>query len=187
MEKYVIVGLGNPGFRYRRTRHNMGFMVVEYLSEKHHIKIKKLKGKALIGEGTIGNNSVILAKPQTYMNLSGQSINELLNYFDISINQLIVIYDDMDIPLGKIRIRKKGGSGTHNGMKSIIYQLQSEEFIRIRIGIGEKVHKDAKGHVLSRFSKEEKTMAFTAIQDGADAVIDIMEQGINYAMNRYHQ
>ncbi len=186
MEKYVIVGLGNPGFRYRRTRHNMGFMVIEYLSEKHHIKIKKLKGKALIGEGTIGNNSVILAKPQTYMNLSGQSINELLNYFDISIDHLIVIYDDMDISLGKIRIRKKGGSGSHNGMKSIIYQLQSEDFIRIRIGIGEKVYSDAKGHVLSRFSKKEKTIAFEAIQNGAKAVEAIMEQGINFAMNRYH-
>lgn len=187
MNKYLIVGLGNPGFRYKRTKHNMGFMVIDYLSQKLNMKVKKHRGKAIVGEGVIDHNKIILAKPQTYMNNSGQSIQELISYYDIKIENLIVIYDDMDLSLGRIRIRMKGSSGSHNGMKSIIYHIQDENFKRIRIGIGNKEAKNAKAHVLSRISKDEKVKAFEAIENGALALLEIINQGINSAMNRYNK
>jgi len=187
MEKYLIVGLGNPGLRYRKTRHNMGFMVIDYLSEKYKIKVKKLKNKALMGEGQIDNANVILAKPQTYMNNSGQSIKEMLDYTNIKLDHLIVIYDDMDIELGKIRIRPKGSSGSHNGMKSIIYHIKSEEFMRIRVGIGDKQMVDARSYVLSKIGKSERELAFQAIENSANAITLIINTNINNAMNRYNK
>ena len=133
---YVIAGLGNPGKKYENTRHNMGFITIDQLAEKHNIKVDKLKFKALVGEGRIAGQKVMLVKPQTYMNLSGESIREVMNFYKLEPENLIVIYDDIDIEAGTLRIRKFGSAGTHNGMKSVVYQLQSDRFPRIRLGIG---------------------------------------------------
>lgn len=186
MERFLVIGLGNPGLRYKQTRHNMGFMVIDYLSQKYGIKVNKSKGKALTGEGVIEGVNVILAKPQTYMNRSGESVNELFSYHEIKLSNLIVVFDDMDIDMGKIRIRKKGSSGTHNGMRSIMYHLQNEEFPRVRVGIGEKRDDDAKNHVLSKIRKEERDVAFEAIKNSAEAVALIVKGQIDTAMNRYN-
>ncbi|MBN2853404.1 MAG: aminoacyl-tRNA hydrolase [Clostridia bacterium] len=186
MEKFLVVGLGNPGLRFKHTRHNMGFMVVDFLSQKYNIKVNKTNGKAVIGEGIIEGVNVILAKPQTYMNNSGESVRELVSYHQIQLSNLIVIYDDMDIDLGKIRIRKKGSSGTHNGMRSIMYHLKNEEFPRIRVGIGEKKEADAKNHVLSKIRKEEREVAFESIKNSAESAVYIIQGQIDTAMNRFN-
>ena len=133
---YVIVGLGNPGKKYENTRHNMGFLAVDVLAEKYDIKVNKIKFKSLVGEGRIAGEKVVLAKPQTYMNLSGEAVREIVDFYKIEPQQLIVIYDDIDIDTGAIRIRKKGSAGTHNGMRNILYQIRTEDFPRIRVGIG---------------------------------------------------
>ena len=152
---YVIAGLGNPGKKYENTRHNMGFITVDQLAEKHDIKVDKLKFKALVGEGRIAGQKVLLVKPQTYMNLSGESIREVMHFYKLEPENLIVIYDDIDIELGTLRIRKFGSAGTHNGMKSVVYQLQSDRFPRIRIGIGNQKKGDLVDFVIGGFSKEE--------------------------------
>ena len=133
---FVVAGLGNPGRKYEKTRHNMGFWAVDRLAEKNDIKIKKIKHKALIGDGIISGEKVLLVKPQTYMNLSGESLREIVDYYNVDLSRLLVIYDDFDIEAGSLRIRKKGSAGSHNGMKSIINQLGSQDFPRIRVGIG---------------------------------------------------
>ena len=133
---YIIAGLGNPGKKYENTRHNMGFLAVDLLAEKYDIRIDKIKFKALVGEGRIAGQKVLLVKPQTFMNLSGQSIVEIMNFYKEDVENLIVIYDDIDIPTGTIRIRKKGSAGTHNGMRNIVYLLGDDGFPRIRVGIG---------------------------------------------------
>ena len=132
---YIIAGLGNPGKKYENTRHNMGFLAVDLLAEKYGIRIDKIKFKALVGEGRIAGQKVLLVKPQTYMNLSGQSIVEVMNFYKVEIENLIVIYDDIDIPTGTIRLRKKGSAGTHNGMRNIVYLLGDDGFPRIRVVI----------------------------------------------------
>ena len=132
----IIAGLGNPGREYESTKHNVGFMTLDLLADKLGISISKEKFKALIGEGRIGTEKIILVKPQTYMNLSGESIREVVGFYKIDIEDLIVIYDDIDIPAGTLRIRSKGSAGTHNGMRSVVYQLQEDGFPRIRVGIG---------------------------------------------------
>ena len=133
---YLIVGLGNPGAKYQFTRHNTGFNAVEVLAQRLEIRLDKLKCKARIGEGRLGDERVVLAQPQTYMNLSGESVRELLNWYKCPLEHMIVIYDDIDLPPGRIRIRAKGSAGTHNGMRNIIYQLGRDDFPRVRIGIG---------------------------------------------------
>lgn len=181
----LIVGLGNPGKEYEMTRHNIGFMVISYLSRVYNIKVKKLKGKALIGDGVIAGEKVILAMPQTFMNLSGESVRELCQYYKIEPKDVIVIYDDKDIDVGKIRIRVKGSAGGHNGMKSIIYQLQSEEFPRIRVGIG-MPSGDLADHVLGHFSKEEQEKIEQAGKHAAAAVETIITDNVEKAMNQYN-
>ena len=133
---FIIIGLGNPGRRYENTRHNIGFITVDQLAEKHGIRINKIKHKALVGEGIISGHKVLLVKPQTYMNLSGQSVREVVAYYKPKLSNLIVVYDDVDLPMGRIRIRPSGSAGTHNGMRSIIYDIQRDDFPRVRIGIG---------------------------------------------------
>lgn len=186
MNRYLIVGLGNPGLRYRHTRHNMGFMAIDYLSEKHSVRVKRHRCRALTGECVVEDIKIILAKPQTYMNASGESIRELLEYYKLTIDNLIVIYDDMDVELGKIRIRKKGGAGTHNGMKSILYQIRSEDFLRIRIGISANNEKKTIRYVLSRFNRNQKKSAFKGIETAAKAIEEILWAGIDSAMNKYN-
>lgn len=183
---YIIAGLGNPGRKYENTRHNIGFIALDLLAERNDIKINKLKHKALVGEGRISGQKVLLVKPQTYMNLSGQSLREVMAYYKEDIEHLIVIYDDIDIPEGTIRIRKKGSAGTHNGMRSIVYDLASDQFPRIRIGMGAERKSDLKDFVLGGFSKEEKGLLEEAVERAALAAERIVEKGIEKAMNEYN-
>lgn len=183
---YIIAGLGNPGRKYENTRHNMGFITIDLLSEKYGIKVDKIKFKALIGEGRIGSEKVILVKPQTFMNLSGQSITEIMNYYKEEIENLIVIYDDIDIPTGTIRIRKKGSAGTHNGMRNIVYLLQDDNFPRVRVGIGSGKREDLINYVTGGVTKSEKSLLEDALTRAADSVACIVEKGIDKAMNEYN-
>lgn len=183
---HIIIGLGNPGLRYRTTKHNMGFLAVEQLARDYDIKINKIKFKALIGEGTIGGRKVVLVKPQTFMNLSGECVRELVDWYRLPTENLTVIYDDIDLPLGKLRVRAKGSAGTHKGMKSIIYLLESDEFPRIRIGIGTDTEIPIEDYVLCPFKKEERSLAAELVEKAAKAAADIVMQGAGYAMNRYN-
>ena len=183
---YIIAGLGNPGKKYENTRHNMGFLAVDLLAEKYGIKVDKIKFKALVGEGRIAGQKVILVKPQTYMNLSGQSIVEVMNFYKEDIENLIVIYDDIDIPTGTIRIRKKGSAGTHNGMRNIVYLLGKDGFPRVRVGIGSEKKVDLINYVTSGVSKGEKELLESALKNAADAAAAIVEKGIEKAMNEYN-
>lgn len=185
MEKFLVVGLGNPDRKYVNTRHNVGFEMVDVLAAYANIKINKVKCKALIGEGRIGSNPVILAKPQTYMNLSGESVSELCNYFKIPIENVIVIYDDISLDVGKIRIRQKGSAGGHNGMKNIIYHLQSDEFPRVRFGIGAPLGNLA-DYVLSNFSKDETKVLIECAKNIPDIIELIINGDILKAMNKYN-
>lgn len=182
----MIAGLGNPGKKYENTRHNMGFLVLDALAAKHGIKVSKLKHKALTGEGVIEGTKVLLVKPQTYMNLSGESLRQVMDYYKIPIENLIVIYDDLDLETGALRIRKKGSAGSHNGMKSVIYQLQEDGFPRVRIGIGASGGADWKDYVCGRVSEEEAGTLSETIDRAADAVTCIIGQGIDIAMNKYN-
>jgi len=184
---YVIAGLGNPGKKYHYTRHNVGFLVVDILAEKYNISVTQIKHKALIGTGTIEDKKIILVKPQTYMNNSGESLIEVVEWYKVPLEQLIVIYDDMDLPLGKLRIRAKGSSGTHNGMKSVIYHLQSENFPRIRVGIDKKPEElDTIDYVLGKFTEDEKKVVFDSLVRAAEAAVTIITSGINEAMNMFN-
>lgn len=183
---YIIVGLGNPGKKYENTRHNMGFIAVDLLAEKYGIKVDKIKFKALVGEGRIAGQKVLLVKPQTFMNLSGQSAMEVMNFYKEDIENLIVIYDDIDIPTGTIRLRKKGSAGTHNGMRNIVYLLQEDGFPRIRVGIGSEKKVDLINYVTGGVTKQEKELLEDALTRAADAAACIVEKGIDKAMNEYN-
>ena len=183
---YVIAGLGNPGKKYENTRHNMGFITVDQLAIKHDIKVDKLKFKALVGEGRIADQKVLLVKPQTYMNLSGESIRQVMHFYKLDPEKLIVIYDDIDIELGALRIRKFGSAGTHNGMKSVVYQLQSDRFPRIRIGIGSQKKGDLVDFVIGGFSKEEVPVLEETVTKAVSAIECILEEDVDIAMNRYN-
>lgn len=183
----VIAGLGNPGNKYKGTRHNVGFVTIDLIAKKYAVKVNRLRHKALIGEGIIGGEKILLVKPQTYMNLSGESLREIVEWYRLSLDNIIVIYDDADLPVGSVRIRAKGSSGTHNGMKSVIYQLQSDEFPRIRIGIGKAPEDwDMADYVLSRFSAEEALEVNRSIEKAAGAAAEIVTAGVDAAMNRYN-
>lgn len=183
---FIIAGLGNPGKRYENTKHNVGFITLDQLAEKHDIKINKIKHKALVGEGRIFDQRVLLVKPQTYMNLSGQSLREVFNYYKPEIENFIVVYDDVDIPMGRIRIRPSGSAGTHNGMRSIIYDLGRDDFPRVRIGIGGERRASLRSYVIGGFKKEEKQKMEDAIINAGDALETIIEEGIIKAMNTFN-
>ena len=183
---YIIAGLGNPGKKYENTRHNMGCTAIDLLAEKFGIKVNKLRFKALTGEGRIAGQKVLLIKPQTYMNLSGESVRMALDYYKEPPENLIVIYDDIDIPTGSIRIRKKGSAGTHNGMRNILYQIQSEDFPRIRVGIGSGKKDDLISYVIGGVTKGEKELLEDSLTRAADAAACIVEKGIEKAMNEYN-
>lgn len=183
---YIIAGLGNPGRKYENTRHNIGFIALDLLAERNDIKINKIKHKALVGEGRISGQKVLLVKPQTYMNLSGQSLQEVMAYYKEEIEKLVVIYDDIDIPMGTVRIRKKGSAGTHNGMRSVVQCLSSDQFPRIRIGLGDGRKGELKDFVIGGFSKEEKAPLEEAVRRAVLAAECIVEKGIDKAMNEYN-
>ena len=184
---YVIVGLGNPGRQYENTRHNVGFNVIDILAQVHDISVTKIKHKALIGEGRIGNEKVLLVKPQTYMNLSGETIIDIYNYYKVDMENIIVIYDDIDLDVGKIRIRKKGSGGTHNGMRSIIKCLGSNEFPRVRVGVSKpRPGQDLANFVLSRFSKDEEIDLKEGLEKSYLSVEAMVKETIDIAMNKYN-
>ncbi|MBP6492406.1 MAG: aminoacyl-tRNA hydrolase [Clostridia bacterium] len=183
---YIIVGLGNPGKKYENTKHNVGFITLDFLADKNDIKINKIKHKALVGEGTISGQKVLLVKPQTFMNLSGNSVKEVMDYYKVDIENLIVIYDDVDIPMGRLRVRKKGSAGTHNGMRSIIYDLQEDGFPRVRIGNGGDRKMSLAGYVLGGFGKEEKSTMEDTVKKAAMAIECMIEKGIDIAMGEYN-
>ena len=185
MEKFLVVGLGNPDKKYLNTRHNVGFEMVDVLASYFNIKVNKVKCKALIGEGRIEGSSVILAKPQTYMNLSGESVMELCNYFKIPFENVIVMYDDISLDVGRIRIRQKGSAGGHNGMKNIIYHLQTDDFTRVRFGIGQPVG-DLSNYVLSNFSKDETKLLIESAKNVPEIIELIISGDILKAMNKYN-
>lgn len=179
---YIIAGLGNPGSKYENTRHNMGFKAIDAMASEFGIDVNRAKFKGLIGEGRIGSEKVILLKPQTYMNLSGQSVREIMNFYKIPEENLIVIYDDFDLPIGSIRVRKSGGPGTHNGMKSVVQELGSRKFPRVRVGIGSSDGSTIQ-FVIGKVGKDEQQILNEAAEAAASAVADIIRIGIENAMN----
>lgn len=184
---FIIAGLGNPGLKYENTRHNVGFITVDMLAERYHISISEKAHKALIGKGVIEGQRVILVKPQTYMNLSGESIRSVMDFYKTDPSELIVVYDDISLEPGAIRVRKKGSAGGHNGMKNIIQHLGTQEFPRVRIGVGEKPpYMDLADYVLGRFTGEEQPLMAQAFRDGADALVSILTDGADAAMNHFN-
>lgn len=184
---YLIVGLGNPEKEYANTRHNMGFNAINELAKRNNILVEKNKFKGLFGTGIIANEKVILLKPQTYMNLSGDSIKEVVDFYSIDSEKIIVIYDDIDIEKGTVKIRKKGGSGSHNGMKSVIERLNTLDFIRVRIGIGKPEFKnDMINYVIGTISQEEKDILSEGVIKATKAVEEILKNGVDIAMNEFN-
>lgn len=182
---YLIVGLGNPGKEYAHTRHNVGFDIIDLLSNKYNISISRAKFKGEFGEGTIGNEKVILLKPTTYMNLSGESIREISNFYKIPKENIIVVYDDISLEIGKLRIRSKGSAGGHNGIKSIIANLSSDEFSRIKIGVGHPKN-DLVSFVLGKFSKDERAVLEKVFDVVIEAVKEIIINNDVEAMNKFN-
>ena len=184
---YLIVGLGNPENEYANTRHNMGFDAINHLSRKLNINVNKEKFKGIYGDTILNGEKVILLKPQTYMNLSGESIIQFKQFYKIPPVNIIVIYDDIDVDVGKIKIRKKGGPGSHNGMKSVVKELKSEDFPRIRVGIGKPMFKEMMiGYVLEKLNGNEREILEESTKLAANAVYDIITSGIDKAMNMYN-
>ncbi|SHE42588.1 aminoacyl-tRNA hydrolase [Clostridium fallax] len=182
---YLIVGLGNPGKQYEGTRHNIGFDAIDYLANKYNIDINREKFKGVYGEGLIGTSKVILLKPTTYMNLSGESIREVVNFYKLEEEEIIVIYDDISLPVGKMRIRPKGSAGGHNGIKSIIGNIGSEVFPRIKIGVGQPQH-DLVSHVLGKFEVEDRKILEKVLPAVGDAVDCIIKKDVKNAMNEFN-
>ena len=184
---YIIAGLGNPGKKYEDTRHNIGFNTIDRLADKLNIKVNKIKFKGLVGEGRIAAEKVILLKPHTFMNNSGESIVEILNFYKLKPEDLIVVVDDIDIEFAQLKIKKNGSAGTHNGLKSIVNLTGSKDFARFKIGVGKKhPNEDLANFVLSTFSSKDKIHIADAIDACADAIINAVESGIDKAMNSYN-
>lgn len=183
----IIVGLGNPTKEYAGTRHNVGFSVIYNISDAYNIPVETKKHKALIGKGIIEGEKVILAMPQTYMNLSGESVRELMDYYKCELSDLIVIYDDISLDVGKLRIRAKGSAGGHNGIKNIILHLGTQVFPRVRVGVGEKPEGyDLADYVLGHFQGDEKKLMEEAYDRAAAAVAEILTDGPDKAMNDFN-
>ena len=184
---YIIVGLGNPEPEYSNTRHNMGFDTINKIAKKYNIEFSKTKFKGIYGTGTIEGEKVILLKPQTFMNLSGKSIKEIIDFYKLNTNNLIIIYDDIDIEPGIIKLRKTGGPGTHNGMKSVIKEIGTEKFPRVRVGIGKPEHKgDLINYVIGKIPEEDRVILDKSTDLARDAVIEIIKNGMDKAMNLFN-
>ena len=185
---YVITGLGNPTLKYSKTRHNVGFDTIDVLAKKYGIKVKKKQFKALTGEGFIDGEKVILVKPMTYMNNSGESVSEIVKYYKIDpAKELIIISDDLNLDVGVLRIRAKGSAGGHNGLKSIIKCVGTESFDRVRIGVGKvPAGTDVITHVLTRFSRADRAIVKESFEVAADAIVSIISDGIDKTMSKYN-
>ena len=181
----VIVGLGNPGKKYDNTRHNIGFEAIDYIADKEGISINTGKHKALIGTGYMGGEKVLLVKPQTFMNLSGESLRPIMDFYKLEPEDFIIIHDDIDLDVGRLRIRRKGSAGGHNGLKSIISHAGTDGFTRIKVGVGAN-EGDLVKHVLGKFSKQDRVFVDDAIRDAASAAELIVMYGAQTAMNKYN-
>lgn len=186
---FIIVGLGNLTKEYEGTRHNVGFDVIDLLADKYNISVTDRKCRAFCGKGIIAGQKVLLVKPQTYMNLSGESVRGMVDFYKIDIEtELLVIFDDVSLPVGQLRIRKKGSAGGHNGIKNIIAHLGTNEFQRIKVGVGEKPKEyDLADYVLGHFSKAEREEMETGYQHAADAIELILQDELDAAMNQYNK
>lgn len=186
---FIVAGLGNPSKEYKNTRHNIGFDVIDVLADKHNIDVSTIKHKALVGKGIIAGEKCILVKPQTYMNLSGESLIDVCQYYKVDVtSELIVVYDDIALDVGAIRVRKSGSAGGHNGMKSIIQHLSTENFMRIRMGVGEKPKGyDLADYVLGHFTKEERELMDKGAIDAVNAIEGIINGDIDKMMNEYNR
>jgi PTH1 family peptidyl-tRNA hydrolase len=185
-QRYLIVGLGNPGRKYRGNRHNIGFMALDQLAQKYGIESNKVQNKAIVGHGRIQNKTVTLAKPQTYMNNSGDAVGPLANYYNIPNENILIIYDELDLPFGTIRLREKGGAGGHNGMKSIINHL-GQEFARMRLGIGRPPGQmPVPAHVLQDFKKDDLPLLAEVLDTAVQAADTFLTEGIQLAMTRFN-
>lgn len=186
--EWLVVGLGNPGPKYEWTRHNMGFLVIDELAEREKIPVQKLKYRALTNTAVIGGRSVLLMKPTTYMNLSGESVGEAARFYKIPPERVLVISDDVALPQGKLRIRRSGSAGGHNGLKNIISHLGSDQFPRIKVGVGGKPHPDHNmaDWVLGKFTGQDRKVMEEAIARAADAVTLFLEQGPDQAMAKFN-
>ncbi len=189
MKMVIIAGLGNPTREYENTRHNIGFMAIDMLADKYNIHVMDCKHKALIGKGIIGTTKVILVKPLTYMNLSGEAIRAVVDYYKVDpTSELIVIYDDISLDVGQLRIRKKGSAGGHNGIKNIIAHLDDDTFLRVKVGVGEKPKGyDLADYVLGHFSKEELEVMRESLEKVDGAVNLMLEDKVDAAMNEYNK
>lgn len=183
---YLIAGLGNPGLKYRKTKHNTGFMAIDYYADKKGADFKKTKFSALVAETKVGNTKCILVKPQTFMNNSGEAIRALSDFYKIPTSNIIIIFDDVSLKPGKVRIRKSGSAGGHNGIKSIISHLKTDEFSRIKIGVGEKLNpeQDLADFVLSKYSKEDLKKTTDTFEDVSKGIELIVKGKIDEAMNK---
>ncbi|MDU7066425.1 MAG: aminoacyl-tRNA hydrolase [Clostridium perfringens] len=181
----LIVGLGNPGKQYEQTRHNIGFDVIDYMANKYNIDVNREKFKGICGEGFIENKKVILLKPLTYMNLSGESIRELANFYKLEDNEIIVVYDDISLDIGRLRIREKGSAGGHNGIKSIIQNLGGDKFPRVKVGVGQPKD-NLVNHVLGKFSKEDREHIEKVIPVVSDAIVEIVKNDAKESMNKFN-
>ena len=184
---YAIIGLGNPEKKYDKTRHNIGFDVIDELASQMGVQVNTKRHKALCGVGQIGSEKVILVKPQTYMNLSGETLIDIYKYYKVDLDNIIVIYDDIDLDVGKLRIRKKGSAGTHNGMRSIVKCLGSGDFPRVRVGVSKPMKgQDLADFVLSRFRKEEQADLEIGLEKAYKAVEAMIKENVDIAMNKYN-
>jgi PTH1 family peptidyl-tRNA hydrolase len=184
----LIVGLGNPGLEYSATRHNLGFLCLDRLATKHRLRFTGKRGKSVLARGAINGHDVALAKPQTYMNLSGESVRELLRIYKMPTTALLVVYDDVDLPTGTVRIRERGGPGTHNGMRSIVDELGTTDFPRLRIGVGMPTNgQHLADYVLGLPSPEERAVLDEALDRGVEAIETVARRGVGAAMNRFNR
>ena len=185
---WLVVGLGNPGTQYESTRHNMGFLAVDKLAQEENFRFSKLRFKAWTAEWKLGENKVLVMKPQTYMNLSGEAVGAAARFYKIPPEHILVVSDDIDLPVGKLRLRAFGSAGGHNGLKNIIQQLGTDQFPRLRVGVGEKPHPDydLADWVLGRFTGEDKKAIDASVRRAADAVECILKDGLDRAMNKFN-
>lgn len=184
---HIIVGLGNPGKQYEFTRHNAGYLCLDYLAAKYDIKVNKIKFKSLVGEGNIKGEKVVLLKPTTFMNLSGEAVVEAVNFYKVPWQNVIVLYDDISLPLGSLRIRERGSAGGHNGMKNIIYLSGTDIFPRIRLGVGSNGERDLADYVLGKFSKEDLKTFSSSVEDAVDALEYMIKGDTAKAMNLFNK
>ena len=183
----LIIGLGNPGLRYRWTKHNLGFRVVEGLAKKHRISLTRRKFKSVFGDGVIGENKITIVKPLSYVNLSGREVRAFINWFKLELNDVLVVCDDLNLELGRIRIRQAGSAGGHNGLKSIIDCLNTSRFPRLRIGIARgKIRMDLESYVLGKFEKGDKPAVKQAVDQAVEAVGVVIKEGVTSAMNKFN-